>query len=342
MKKTMILVWVMVLFFPLPGNKLTDLKEITRPSFDMVINRGQLFITEGPRVLVYSLSDYKLKHSFGRRGEGPGEFKLGTDEELYLVPTNDQLVIESQGRVSFFSREGGFIKESKIPFRSTYSLIQPLGKGFIGFRDEVDEKTRIFYKVLNTFDSEFKIQKEVCRDKHIYQQKGLTLLQGTFLFKVSGDRIFVTYWGGDFVMDCFDITGKRLFTIKNRDFQKRKTSAGDIKRIHSYFRTYHEAWFARNRDSLHIKEYWPAIGTFFLDSGYVYIVTYIQKIEEAGESWLVYIYDQKGQLIKSLFLPLRERDIWSTYPHTFYQNRLYQLYEHPDTEEWELHASSIE
>jgi hypothetical protein len=329
------------MFQPLFSEKLAVLKEISKPSFDIIINQDQLFITQGPKVFVYSMSDYKLKHSFGRRGEGPGEFKLGPDEEVYLVPFGDQLVIESSGRISFFSREGRLIKETKIPFRSTYTLLQPLGKQFIGFKDEMDEKTKVYYKLLCIFNEHLKKQKEVCRVKHVFQQKGLTLLRGTFLFKAADNRVFVTYWGGDFIMDCFDQNGQKLFTLKDEKFRKRKVSTKDIDRIHSYFKTYHEAWFARNRNHLHIREYWPAIGTFFLDSDRIYIVTYIPQQEGVKDKWLVYIYDQQGKFIKKLFLPLIERDIWSTYPHTFYQNRLYQLLENEETEEWELHVTPI-
>ena len=331
----------MLLCLPVFSERLAVLPEISKPSFDMVMDHDQFYVVEGARIYIYSLTDYRLKQSFGRKGEGPGEFKVGPDDHVFIVPQRDHLVIESIGRISYFTRDGRLLKEVKVPLQG-YNLLQPLGDKMVGFSDELDKEAKIYYKILYLFTPDLKKYREVCRSEHNYQRTGFTVLRGTFLFKVHKERIFVTYWGGDFIMDCFNHEGNLLFRIEDKQFQKRKTSAVDIRRIHDYFKIYHEAYYARNKDAIRIKKYWPSIGTFFLDGNRIYILTYVGQKTEKGEEWLVYIYDIQGKFIKKLFLPLKEQDIWAVYPATFYGGKLYQLRENEDTEEWELHVSPID
>jgi hypothetical protein len=263
------------------------------------------------------------------------------DDHVYIVPQKDHLVIESQGRLSYFTRDGRFLRETKVSMPG-YNLLQLLGDKMVGFIDELDKESKTYYKILNIFSSDMKKEREICRREHNYQRSGFTVLRGTFLFKVHREKIFVTYWGGDFIMDCFDREGKRLFRIEDQAFEKRKTSDEDIREIHNYFKTYHEAFYARSKDMIRIKDYWPAIGTFFLDGDRIYFLTYIGRKTERGEEWLVYVYGTKGNFINKLYLPLKEQDIWAVYPATFYQGKLYQLQENDETEWWELHVTEIE
>lgn len=331
----------MLLCLPVFGERLAVLPEINKPSFDVVMDGDRFYVVEGPRIFVYSLNDYSLLYQFGRRGEGPGEFKVGVDDHVYIVPQSDHLVIESEGRLSYFTRDGQFQREVKVPLRG-YNLLQPLQDKMVGFSDEMDKESKTYYKILYIFSSDLRKEKEVCRSKHNYQQSGFTLLRGTFLFKVHKEKIFVTYWGGDFIMDCFDREGKLLYRIEDKAFKKRKTCSEDIRKIHDYFKKYHEDFYARSKAMIHIKEYWPAIGTFFLDGDRIYFLTYVGRKTEQGEEWLVYIYNTQGKFIKKLYLPLKEQDIWQVYPATFYRGKLYQLLENLETEEWELHATEIE
>jgi hypothetical protein len=340
MTKFRLFLVIMLLCLPVVGEKLAVLSEISNPSFDIFMDDDRFYVVEGARVYVYSLQDYRLLTQFGRRGEGPGEFKVGVDDHVYIVPRKDHLVIESQGRLSYFTRGGDFLREVKV-FMPGYNLLQPLGDKMVGFIDKWDKETKTYYKILNIFSPDLRKEREICRAEHNYQRSGFTVLRGTFLFKVHREKIFVTYWGGDFVMDCFDRDGKRLYRIEDKAFEKRKTSDEDIRKIHDYFKTYHEDYYSRNRDKIRIKEYWPAIGTFFLDGDRIYFLTYIGRKTGNGEEWLVYIHDISGKFIKKLYLPLKEREIWEVYPATFYRGKLFQLLENEETENWELHVTNI-
>ena len=55
--------------------KTAVLPELQRPNM-VLADSKQLYVADGASVLIYSLKDLKLRKKFGRKGEGPGEFKV--------------------------------------------------------------------------------------------------------------------------------------------------------------------------------------------------------------------------------------------------------------------------
>lgn len=137
---------------PLPG--------LLKPQ-RIYMDQEQCFITEGATIYIYSLKDFKLQKKFGKRGEGPGEFKE-SGEGIRLEFNPENIIVLSTGRVSYFTRDGQFIKDRiSNPRRSEF---QELGSGFVG-RELSVEKKGIFFTV-NLFDKNLKKGKEIYRFKH--------------------------------------------------------------------------------------------------------------------------------------------------------------------------------
>ena len=342
-KRTICIVFSLFLFFQsiVLAERIAVLPEINNPGFDFIFDRDQFYVIEGAVVYIYSMRDFKLKKKFGKKGEGPEEFKVRIDDHVYITPWPEYILVESVGKISYFSRDGRFINERRVP--SNYSLLQPLSVNkFVGFVNELNKKKRILHQVLGIFDQNLSKVKEICLCDHNLQEKGLTLLRGTFLFRLYKESIFVSLWGGDFILHCYDKNGELKFTIQDKKFRKRKVSKKDVERIHDYFKLYHKEFYAKNKNFIKLKEYWPAIGIFFIDSDIVYVATYVRKLIQQREMWLFYLYDINGKLLKKVYLPLVDRDIWAPYPYNIYNGKLYQLIENEDTEQWELHSFPIE
>ena len=69
-------------------------------------NGDQIYITEEASIYIYGREDFKLRKKFGREGEGPQEFRgFGS---LYVYP--DYLLVNSTGRISFFTRPGNSLR----------------------------------------------------------------------------------------------------------------------------------------------------------------------------------------------------------------------------------------
>ena len=99
----------------------------------ILINDNQLYITEGSSVLIYSMKDFKLIKKFGRKGEGPEEFK----GKPQLNVQGDYIIVNSRAKVSFFTKNGTFIRE--VNHILSGRTFQPLGDGFVGYHSGADE-----------------------------------------------------------------------------------------------------------------------------------------------------------------------------------------------------------
>lgn len=163
------------------------------------------------------------------------------------------------------------------------------------------------------------------------------ILRGTFHFKIYDNHIYVVYSEGDFILDCFDKNGNPWFSITDKKFQRREVSSKDKERIHRWFKFHFKAWYHQNKQRMRVDDYWPAIGTFFIDNDIIYISTYLKQ----DENWVFYLYGMKGNFLKKLSLPLFERHIWAPYPYIINNGNLYQVLENEE-EEWELHITEIQ
>jgi len=80
---------------------------------------GTLYIGDAGRKKFYLLdSDGKLVHSFGRDGEGPGEFIWLND--FFII--DDNLIVPDAGKVHVFSKKGKFIRDMALDTMLFYWL----------------------------------------------------------------------------------------------------------------------------------------------------------------------------------------------------------------------------
>jgi|GEM_PF-2856572 len=57
-------------------DRVIPLPEVTRPNGSIQFSKNYLYITQKENVLIYDLKDFQFLRSFGKKGEGPGEFHL--------------------------------------------------------------------------------------------------------------------------------------------------------------------------------------------------------------------------------------------------------------------------
>jgi hypothetical protein len=147
-KNILILVKVFLLFTSTYigfAEKLVTLTEPIKPNYIALDNR-QFYIVEDTSVQIYSLRDFKLINKFGRRGEGPGEFLLYT----YVIPQPGHLLINSFGKVSYFTKKGTLIKELKIKDKTARIPFFPLQDGFVG--RTLARENNVFYRGISLFN----------------------------------------------------------------------------------------------------------------------------------------------------------------------------------------------
>jgi hypothetical protein len=317
------------------GHTVLPLPEISKPQ-RIYVDRGQVYITEGAAIYIYSLDPWKPIRKFGKRGEGPGEFKE-SGEGLILLFTSDRMQVISSGRLSTFSREGEFIGEEIISNPRRFEF-QSLGDGFMGTAIQA-EKGRVFF-TFNLFDRNFKKKMEVYRYPHPFfpRNKPINPVNiRTSTYQVYGNRIY--YDDPDGAIHVLDPSGKELYVTPPLA-RPVKISPEQKERYLGFWKIDLRPEYNAFRDRLKFPDRFPPIRHFHILNNRIMVTTF----REEGKHSLVRIFDLKGNLQKesraslaaiNMLIPLQFNH------YAFSGGKIYILNENADTEEWELTVEDI-
>lgn len=335
MKKIILLLFVLLLALMLyPANKIL-LSEIMKPG-TISVDDNQLYVTEDASIFIYSLKDFSLQKKFGKQGQGPQEFALHPRVPVTLDVTTKDIIINSLGKVSYFTKKGEFLREIK-PMANFYGF-QPIGKEFLALGQSYEVKA--LFNTVNLFDADLKKIKELYRADSGMKGpgKGIQVLQKPFLFQAYKNRILLPGNQDNFI-DIYDTEMKKLFTIKVKQQNLKVTQKFKDQVIH-FLKT-----SARTKDiyeallkPVTFPVYYPDIQAFFVVDDRIYVMTWKKKQQKNQ----FYIYDMKGTFIKEYWIPLAYQNELELYPITLKNGKLYQLIEDPESEEWILHISQID
>lgn len=329
--------------------KIISLPDVFNPD-SIVVTDNKIYITAFPEIYIYSQKDFKLEKKFGKKGEGPQEFR----RLAFLSVRPDYLFVGDRNKVLYFTRDGKYLRELNTKSIINWGAV-PLGDGFVA-RSRLSEND-IQFDTLNIYDPGLNKVKEVCRYKFFYQTSGggrkcdAVEVRG-IQFQVYDDKIFFKT-GEDLVFDVFDKSGERIDTIKH-DYKRIKFSEADKKRFEDYFKTtnpWKQRYEIQIKNEIFFPDYLPAIQTFAAADKKLYILTYEAK---EGKSKFI-IIDVNGKHIKDVFVPFDQGEQWFHYSlakalryvsqnptFSIKNGNIYQLVENEENESWELHISAIE
>jgi hypothetical protein len=327
---------LLVLFLSCFGfaEKKATLHEVMNPG-GLQVDDSQLYVSETAAVYIYSLKDFKFVKKFGKQGEGPGEFAFHPRIQPTVNASGDELIINSFGKLSYFTKDGVFIKEFKVTPNNL--LFQPLGNQFIGMGQSF-EKDKL-YNTVNLYNADLKKVKEIYRvDSGLRGPgKGVKVLEKPFTFQVYENKILIPAETDDTV-DVLDSSLKKLFTIK-LDYKKLEVTQDFKDKVVHFFKNSPQT---KDIYELLLKpvifpDYFPVIQLFFAADKKIYVVTWKREKEKSE----FFIYDMKGTFLKKLWIPIVLQNELQPYPLTFENNKLYQLIENTDKEEWDLYVEEI-
>jgi hypothetical protein len=312
------------------GERLAVLGEVERPN-GLVVDGEWVYVAEGTGILVYSRQDYRLKKRFGQAGEGAEEF-LGF---AAVLPWEGQLLVNSPGKISYYTRDGNFLKELKAGDEASGVVFFPLKKGFVGLGLSQEEDTQ--YLTIDSYDEKLDKGQTLYRLKSPTQQSGkIELLKRAFAYQVHDNKIYIIGQEG-FAIEVLDHTGKLLLTIRQKDYQRRRFTPRDEKAFRDFLKLRLQSGYEYYQDRFAFPEYFPEISSFFVGDGRLYVLTW--KVED--EKIELYIFDTEGKPLKHLFVPFKFQNALEPYPWAIKAGTLYQLIANKDGE-WELQATSIE
>ncbi len=320
------------------AEKVATFPQLNNP-FYIMADEEQLYITDGPTINIFSLKDYKSIARFGRSGEGPQEFTLiprRAEGNVNIFIHRDYIMANSQGKVSYFSKKGEFIRERR--YDSSGALFQPLGNQFVG--EDFDQVGNTAFNIRNIYDSNFKKGLELYRRESFPQPEGRDrnpFYMISPIMRVYQDKVYIND-AEELKIHVFDGSGKKLAVISS-DYDKLPVTEADRTNIMNWYKTninfkdLYERW----KSILKFPKYFPAIRWFHVTDDKVYVLTH----KKEGEKSEFYIFAINGTFLKKVFLPLKEKDERLWYPYTIGNGKLFQLIENEKTEIWELYVTDM-
>ena len=343
MRKNFFLCFALLLIAHLVmAGQVATLSEVSIPEL-IYVQDSNLYVVEGIHLFVYSLKDYSLIHKIGKPGEGPGEFKHLAGGVLCIVPTpmKDKIMVSSTRKVSYFTLDGKFIKEEKST--AIIGRYVPVGDKLVGMTYRQENKEPFISYNLYSTPSE-KIQELF--------KSPVALLPGTKIDPIHGalqDRFLILPYAGDKAVIPLELENKILIfdsqgkTVADIGFDESLIEvSGDIEkeldRLFSTdirFKTLYTQLKGQNR--IKFADHLPAIREMRVGDGKIYSVSFHKK---DGKS-LTTIFDMQGKVLQKVYLPLFEANLLELHPFTFHGNKIYQLVEDEEAEEWQLHITDI-
>lgn len=337
LKKTLGIIILFLIAIPLLAEtKIVPLREIQKPSY-MVFDNTQMYIVEGTTIYIYSLKDFKLIKKFGKQGEGPEEFMLHPQMLGNVFPdvTSNEIIVSSFGKVSYFSKEGVYKKEMKLPNPFIFG-IRPFGKYYLAVGLSV---TGEMWQLLNVYNHEFVLQKEITRAKHSYQQgKGLVVLESKPEQEMYKGKLYVA-WTNELLVRVFDENLKELPSITHQ-VERLKVTEDDKTKIIDYLKTSPETKpIFPFLQPIRFPEYYPAIQSLLISNEVIHIFTFYTERKGDIQSYEILLFSLEGKFLGKIMLPVKMSTPLAPYPLNLHDGKIFQLVENIETEEWHLHMT---
>ncbi|NIM12466.1 MAG: 6-bladed beta-propeller [Candidatus Aminicenantes bacterium] len=344
MKRTIVIIMFFLGTALVFSKTVVPLPELTGDPQTITVDKERIYITNTPEILIYSVKDYKFLTKFGKKGEGPGEFMFIGPWNMHITVLPKELLVVSQSKISYFTKEGKFLRMLKIdPMVRTFFRVKPLGDGYIGVTAEHEGKGafKFWYYI---YDSQFRKQKKLSVVFNRGTDGKITpITQSPILskYEICDNKIFLSESeNSKGIIDVYDNQCNKLYAIE-QDYEKIEFTKEDEKAYLKRFVTQGEKEnYERVKHRYVYPKYFPAWQNFVIDNNKIYIQTFKRNKEDTANEF--YILDLKGKLIKKVWVPVEEFFDFAPHPYTIKDNKIYQLVENLETEQFDLHISKIE
>lgn len=322
-KSSLILLCVLCVSGMVFSKKLADLPEVMQPR-DIHVYGDRLFIGDNYTIHVYSLKDFKQLKQFGKEGEGPGEFK----QETILDVFPEKLVVNTLGKLIFFSHEGILIKEYKLA--PELPKLSPVGSNFTGsvYEGPKTQKINIYDKGLKFMTTIYQGSLgQVSYWQSDAKKMDMVMVKDYLDKQVYKNRIYIGDSGKGFYFAVFDSAGKKLYEVK-KEYKPLKISP-EYKDEKIRLLRESPGWDnIKNKCNLRFPEYFPAYRAIRISDDKMYFVTY-HSIDKKDET---IVTDLNGNVLATTDVP---SNIWL---FSISRDKVYYLVENEEEEMWELHV----
>ena len=333
--RTIFAVLVILFFGSTLAAELVPMPNLVNPNI-IEADDSHIYITDDTKIHIYNRKNFKLIKSFGKSGEGPGEFmgSIGSGRApLDLDVAVDKLLVSSMGKVTLYSKDGKFLQEKKCLDRSRRFIM--FKNGFVGNLNKVMGKER--FRTLNLYDLNLKNLKILVKRPHTLKPGGgYNPLEGPQVYTAHKGKLYVC-WEPGFSVKVFDSSGNLVDTI-TRGYNKKEVTEEQKKKIDNALKNN-----PRTKElypylkPMKFSEYFPAINNLEVTDGKLYVI----GRQDFNDPAQCYIFDLSGKFLKQTKLDLTIYDGRLVYPYCIKGGKVYQLVEDDDEEGWGIRVIDI-
>jgi hypothetical protein len=315
------------------NTKVVPLPDLMNPLY-IYSDAHQIYIMEAASIYIYNRKDFKLKKKFGRRGEGPKEFKVSQYGSIKLTVKTDVLEVFCNNKIYFYRKDGTYIKELML---SKNNVTYLLGDKFLAYR--MIKSDNDLYAALTIFNAKWEKIKEIKRTESPFIFRKKWNLFSPVAYVVFYDNKFFISGEKGLEINGFNFDGEKVVSI-NQEYEKIKFTEKHKNAVIEWIKSVPSKMdmYKRYKNILWFPDYFPAIKDFLIADDRIYVQTFKNR-EENGSKFIIFTI--KGKFVKNQFLPVINNSPLDSYPFTIQEAKIYQLIENIDTEEWELHFTDI-
>jgi len=302
MKKYVFLFLALLITVNLSAQMTIVLPDVQKPH-QIAVDGNDLYVFDEAdySLHVYTISPFALKLKFGRKGDGPHDFKYLPF--VYIQP--ETLTCTDFTKIIWFSKKGEVLKVMEFSDLKDFDinsemLLIPVKEHFLRITADHDQHKRHVYLL----DSKFKTIKKLYEGPFIWEAGPSAIDYRTDTLSSQG-LVFIADTLKGFHIMVFDDKGNRLQTIdKSRDVEE----VPDRALLHQYC----------------------------VSDDKIYATTYLKKDNQTE----LIILDLKGHILRRLYLSLAsirpKRGVLRYDLYTVGQEKLYELIQNKETGKWEL------
>lgn len=296
-------------------------EKINNPT-DIYINNEKLYIVDDKaEINIFELKDFSFISKFGKEGKGKGEFSIRPDHHVSLSFSDDKILVNSDGKISFYTKDGEFLSERKS-IKSTFSY-KLLDANFVSMASV--SKEGINYFTHNIYCKNLTSQKEINSFYNDYQPgKGLAAFSIAWQYFTCNNEIYIHNKEKGANIDVFNSEGEIVRSLK-WNYQPVKVQQYHRDGVYDHYRTspYTKDRFEQLKALLKFPEYFSACRSWYVTDEKVYVFSYLIKDNKTE----LIILDKDGVFVKRIFVPFYQKgtDIDRVYPYAINNGKLYQL-----------------
>jgi len=338
MKK--IMAWIILggvaIMVPLLAKKLGNLPEVSNFASIHVYNNRLFVLDHKVHIDLYSLKPFRYIKQVSRYGSGPSE----TPGLPQVIVYPDYLYLYRYGKCIFFTHDGDYIKEFRIP-RPKFSIFAPIGKNFLyENKNRADRSVNYDLSICSYSEKQGIKHKKVAFVFNLPNLRTINTKVELMAFSeyrkylIFDDKIFFADSTRGMFAEIYDSEGNRINQIR-LNYEKIKITEENKKRVRETYES-NANWKAyENIYFLEFPEYYPAFQNLSVDRGKLYFLTYYMQDKKRE----LIITDWQGKLLKRAYIP-----VLVPQEHIIYaisNDKFYYIFDNEESEEGELHVEDI-